>query len=237
VLVDGLALAVWAWLQLRDPQTLPIQKVRIEGEFRRLKPGQLQAIVTKEVRGGFYTVQVDAIREALLQDPWVKSVSVRRRWPDGLQVTVLEKKAVARWGERGLLDPQGVLFTPPKDSYPSNLIKLEGPVGAEAQVLAKLGELKGLIASLGIELDRFTLTPRRAWSFEVKNGPVVIIGRTGFEERVKRFVDKYPTVLSQQWDQLERIDLRYTNGFAVGVKLKQKEATQSQEQAVDGEKA
>ena len=237
VLADCMALVGWAWVQLRDPHTLPIQWVRVEGEFRQLKPALLQAMVAAEVKGGSYTVRVDAIRQVLLRNPWVQSVAVRRIWPDGLEVRVAEKKAVAVWGEQGLLDPEGQLFSPPKESYPLGLIRLNGPPGAEARMLARLREIREGIAPLGLEVEGLTLTSRRAWSFALRDGPTVVVGRTGFEERVRRFIDRYPQLLSRQWNELGQIDLRYTNGFTVSLKPRSGATAQQKEEHREGEKA
>jgi cell division protein FtsQ len=238
VLADCLALAWWAWVQVQDPNTLSIQRVRIEGEFRQLKPAQLQATVEGQVKGGFFAVRVDDIRHALQRNPWVKSVAVRRIWPDGLQVTVVEKRAVAMWGERGLLDPEGEVFSPSKESYPPGLIRLDGPPGTEAMMLTRLGELRGWMAPLGVDVDGLTLTSRRAWSFALKEGPTVVVGRMGFGERLGRFVDEYPNLLSRQWNDLERVDLRYTNGFTVSLRKPGGPMAQQQNKEIrNGEKA
>lgn len=216
VVADMMALMAWAAVQLADPNTLPIREVRIEGEFRQLKPERLRATVAAEVEGGFHTVQVAAIRAALLKDPWVKEVSVWRIWPDGLQVTVYERRAVAQWGNRGLLDPDGTLFSPAEDSYPAGLVKLEGPDGSEAQVLAKLRELERLLAGLDRGIAHLTLNSRRSWCFGLKTGPaVIVVGRADFDKRVRRFAAKYTELSREESGEWSHVDLRYPNGFAV----------------------
>ena len=137
-----------AWLS--DPKTLPIREVFIEGEFRQLKPPALEALVARQVRGGFFTVPVAEVQHGLRRDPWVKAASVSREWPDGLRVTVYEQRAVARFGERGLLNPEGVLFTPPAASYPAGLPLLDGPEGTEAQVLMRYHRLAELLDRAGL---------------------------------------------------------------------------------------
>jgi cell division protein FtsQ len=215
IVADVLALLGWAIDRLADPNTLPIREVHIEGEFRQLQPEQLRLLVDDHVYGGFYSVRVAAIRDALMRNPWVSDVMVRRVWPDGLQVTVYERRAVARWGNKGLLTADAILFSPPQDSYPSGLVHLDGPEGTEALVLAKLHELESQLQALHDEVSQLSLSARRSWSFALKQGPTVMVGRTDFKQRVERFVAQYQSVLLPNEEDVDLIDLRYPNGFAV----------------------
>ncbi len=68
--------------------------------------------MTDKVRGGFFNLDVDAVRLALLGEPWVSEVTVKRIWPDALRVIVIEQIPVVRWGDSGLLNPAGEYFAP-----------------------------------------------------------------------------------------------------------------------------
>jgi cell division protein FtsQ len=215
IVVDFLALLAWGIGRVSDPGAVPIRGVHIEGEFRQLKPAELRALVAQELRGGFFTVGVAEIRAGLRQNPWVDQVAVRRVWPDGIKLTIVERRALARWGEAALLSPEGAVFSPPPESIPPGLVRLAGPEGSEAQVLARFLTLRAKVAQLGAELTGLRLSPRRSWSFEVKDGIQVIVGRTNFEHRVDRFLVHYRRLRAASEGALVRVDLRYTNGFAV----------------------
>jgi len=167
------------------------------------------------VQGGFFTVDVDAIRRALLADPWVEQVSVRRQWPDGLTVYVREHIAVARWGEKGLLNVEGEFFSPDKNTFPQHLTELNGPEGTRPQLLDRLRVLRVALSHAGRDVVKLSLSDRRAWSFELDDGLTVIVGRKDFGDRVRRFARVFPTALSSRIADIDRVDLRYTNGFAV----------------------
>lgn len=215
VAVDTLALLSWGGLKLSDPNTLPIKEIRIEGAFHRLRLDELKARVAREIKGGFFALEVERIQEALLREPWVKEVRVARVWPDELRVIVSEHWAVAQWGNRGLLTAEGRVFSPPKESYPRGLPELEGPPGTEVQVLNKFYELSRFLNQVGWKPDRLSLSPRRAWSFQVVNGPTVLVGRADFEGRIRRFIASFRRTLGDQAEGLTQVDLRYANGFAV----------------------
>ena len=206
---------VWGGIYLSNPDTLPIKQVRIEGDFTRLSPVDLQLLVTDKVRGGFFGLNVDAVRLALLKEPWVSEVTVKRIWPDALRVIVIEQVPVVRWGDAGLLNTEGKYFAPDLTSIPVQLPKLSGPAGNEVMLLDRFNTMQKHVHAIGFNIVLLTLDERRAWSFVLDNGIEVVLGRRDFEERFNRFLNLIPTTLSGRIDQTDSIDMRYTNGFSI----------------------
>lgn len=216
VFTAGLAFLVVVAVQyLLDPRTLPIRHVQMNGEFRHLSPPVLQEIAEHVVRGGFFNVNVEVIRGALLDEPWVRHVTVRRVWPDSLSVYVQEQIPVARWGERALLNDQGELFAPAVDAFPEGLPILRGPNGTHAEMLARFRFIEHALAQHRQRAAMMTLSDRRAWSFVLAQGTTVILGRRDFLGRFERFTAIIPDFLVGSLDRIDAVDMRYTNGFAV----------------------
>src|SRR5262249_38253368 len=106
VTVCGLAAAV-TWILDQ-----PIESVSVAGRFQRVTPVDVERVVRQRVRGaGLLSVNLAAVRQAIHTLPWVDAVSVQRAWPRGLNVLVIEQVAAARWGEAGLLNTRGELFS------------------------------------------------------------------------------------------------------------------------------
>jgi cell division protein FtsQ len=59
------------------------------------------------------------------------------------------------------------------------------------------------------------LSARGSWSLALSNGARIVVGRAEPEPRLERLVSVLPQLLSGEPRPFERIDLRYTNGFAV----------------------
>lgn len=208
-------LLVWTGSYLLDPGTLPIKQVRIEGKFRNLSTNTLQELVKDRVTGGFFNINVSAVRDILLTEPWVKDVSVHRVWPDSLLVYVTEQDAAAIWKQSGLLNKSGVLFIPGKETFPKNLPLLEGPDGTQALVMNKYLYIKNRLDKVNMKISVLQLNERRAWMFVTEEGIKVILGRKDFDERVTRFVELVAVSLGDKIRSAETIDMRYPNGFAV----------------------
>lgn len=210
-----ISLIIWGVVTLFNTDTLPIKQVRIEGDFTNLSPVDLQLLVTDKVRGGFFNLDVDAVRLALLDEPWVSEVTVERIWPDALRVIVFEQVPYVRWKDSGLLNARGEYFAPELSTIPKYLPKLSGPEDSEPVLLERFNLIQERVKVLGFRVASVTLNERRAWSFQLENGINVVLGRRDFEERLNRFLTLIPATIAGRVAQTESIDMRYTNGFSI----------------------
>lgn len=210
VLGTGLGLGAWS---LAQPDTLPIQRVQVQGEFRYLDREELNAAIGGFASGGFFNVDVRAVKEAAETLAWVDHASVRRVWPDTLQVQIQEQVPLARWGEDALLNTRGELFAPKQ--RPENLPRLAGPEGSAPAVASRFQWLSELLAPLHLQVADLRQNGRRAWEVRLDNGLHLLLGRAPDEGQMKRFVSAYPRLLEERAASVAVLDLRYTNGFAV----------------------
>lgn len=230
ILILVLLLSVsWGIKTLMDPTTLPIKSVRVEGEFRHLLPDVLQASVSDVVRGGFFNVNVDAIQAVLFENPWVDQVAVRRIWPDSLNVKVTEKIAIAYWKNDGLLNPDAVFFAPDPATYPDNLPLLSGPDNTYESLLDRYRHIQEKLSEIDLKIKVLNLDDRRAWEFTTMTGTHVKLGRHLLEVRVNDFVQYVYPNLKNDIDRVKRIDMRYTNGFAVQWKDSSKQSKEPEQ--------
>ena len=201
---------------------LPIEHIEIEGKFENLLQSKIQQAVLDVIDGGYFTVDIDAIRVALLDLPWVEHVSIRRRWPAGLSISVTEKKAIAYWGDDHLLSNAGILFKPDQVSHELALPRIEGPEGTHKSVWYFFKASNKKLESLSISIDRLLLDKRRAWQMRLSNDIVVKLGRENTDNRLQRLIKVYATAVAPKMKDgnkaIVAIDLRYPNGFAMRMK-------------------
>lgn len=211
----GLGLGTWL---LAQPDTLPIKRVKVKGEFRYLAEQDVYNALGELTSGGFFNVDVRAVKEAAESLQWIDSASVRRLWPATLQIEIREQVPLARWGKDKVINVRGELFQPPVQALSDSLPVFSGPDGTGEKVAKQYQLLSGLLASAGLKVEELRLTERRAWDLRLNNGLNLVLGRSASEERLERFVAVYPKVLKEKVTQMKSIDLRYTNGFAVSWK-------------------
>lgn len=220
LLLLALLVGGWQLLQhtLRELEVLPIENVHIEGEFNYLSHEQLKQRAVPYVSGGFFTVNLQRLRNRLITLPWVEDVSIRRQWPDSLQLRVIEKQPVAYWGGDQLLSSRAVLFKPEILDTSMSIPKLNGPQGQHEVMLKELGRLQFWLADSGLRISELEQDERRSWNITMESGLQLRLGRTMRHERVQRFASAYQKQLMKQVKQIRHVDMRYTNGFAVAWK-------------------
>ena len=217
------------WLQ--DPYRFPLRVVKVDGDYRHLDRERLQAAVAPFVEGGFFSVDVASLCREVEQLPWVYKARVARSWPDSLKVSIEEQDPVARWGEQGYLNRHGEAFYPEAGAALVHLPALSGPDGHELAVLEKYRRLSGKLVPLGLVVSGMHLDERRAWHLVMDNGMRLELGRADTWPRLQRFVRAWPAIFADRSDELQRVDLRYSNGFSVFWQQAEKQAANRKNQS------
>lgn len=202
------------WLKLMDPQTLPLRQVKLEASFNKVSKEVLHGVVSAQINGGFFSLDVDAVTVAVKELPWISTVKIRRVWPDTLHVTVKEQVALARWQDQALVNVNGELFYPAAETFPADLVELQGPENTVVLMARQFRVFNETLKQGGLGMKRISLTQRRAWELELSDNTVIVLGRSDMELRLQRFIQFYPQ-LAAMTGEVRRVDMRYTNGFAV----------------------
>jgi cell division protein FtsQ len=188
----------------------------LEGRFQRVTPAQLESALADQPALGFLSVDLRSLISRLQDMDWIDSVKIQRRWPDALVVRFSEHVAAARWGETGLLNVRGELFTENAHAVFPELPRLYGPTGTEKQVGALYAAVRGRLIEAGLALESLTLDERGAWRLSLSSGQEIRLGHQDVAERLERFFDVAIPGLSHRFGEVAYVDLRYTNGFAIG---------------------
>ncbi|WP_428100929.1 cell division protein FtsQ/DivIB [Candidatus Rariloculus sp.] len=194
----------------------PVSQLIIEGPFQRVTAIQVEAALAPELGPGFLSIDLDRLRQRAESLDWIDSVKIRRVWPDKLVIGLTEHRAAARWGDHGLLNVRGELFTPnARHTFPE-LPRLAGPPGSEREVVEFYLAVRGRMAEASLMLGALHMDARGAWSMALAGGQKVRLGRHDIRRRLDTFFDVVAPVLATRFHEVDHVDLRYANGFAVG---------------------
>lgn len=193
----------------------PVRDVAVTGSLAHVTHAQVDAVVHRELRGNFFTISLDASREAFEKLPWVREVRLRRQWPDRLEVTLEEHRAIARWGTEGLVNTHGEVFIAASDAH---LPVFTGPLDTAPEIAQQFGRFQSALAPLGRQIAEIRVSDRRAWRVTLDDGMTLELGRERVAERVEKFVAAYAVSIARMREAPRIVDLRYPNGFAVRVK-------------------
>lgn len=202
-----------------------LRSIEVKTPVAHVTEAQIRLVAERQVRGTFFTVDLDSVRNSLEKLPWVREARVERRWPDTLVVSLIEYVPLARWNDNALLSADGHVFIA---AVSGPLPRLSGPEGSHAEVAAAYRRHQAALAPLGMALDEVRLSPRRAWRLRLNSGMRLALGREQTDARLARFVSLYPRLFAAGTAPADAVavpaaspvipvtvDLRYSDGFAV----------------------
>ncbi|KVW96261.1 cell division protein FtsQ [Thiobacillus denitrificans] len=200
-----------------------LRNIEVKTPVAHVTEAQIRLVAERQVRGTFFTVDLESVRNSLEKLPWVREARVERRWPDTLAVSLTEHVPLARWNDNALVNEAGEVFVAAANT---RLPRLSGPEDSSAEVVAAYRRHHAALAPLGMAIDELRLSPRRAWRLKLGNGMTLALGREQTDARLTRFVALYPRLFgTQATAQADAappapitpvtVDLRYPDGFAV----------------------
>jgi cell division protein FtsQ len=153
-----------------------------------------------------YLMNVSERRRALLAIDWVRDAAVSRRWPNRLDVRIVERVPVAfavfPAGGSKLIDAEGVLLDPPpRATFDLPVLRgiapeqpLEIRRARAVQVAALIGELRPYATQIS-EID--VTDPENLKLTQVVNGNVIRLqlGNENYLARLQNFLTHYPGIV------------------------------------------
>ena len=208
-----------AWGVIKASPAFSFHRVVIGGETFHVSEEMAKAATKTAIRGNFFGQRLEDIQQAFEKLPWVKEVSVKRVWPDTVQIDIIEHQPFARWGNSALLATDGALFQGATDA---KLPVLYGPDGSQLELKKKLDEFVVLLVPLQLEVAQLELSNRYAWTMTLQSGEIIRLGREDrpgvVRQRLDAFAAAYPKLNRRYGENLSVVDMRYANGFSVTVK-------------------
>ena len=213
--VLALLAAVAYWI-VRQP-AFAIREIVVTTPLQRASAPHLETIIREELRGTFFTINLDRARHAIGKVAWVRTVALRRHWPPRLEVAIEEHVPFARHGDGLLVNTFGETFSA---RYDGTLPRFLGAEGRALEMTERYREWTAMLAPLALEVSELAVSPRGGWRIRAAGpeGPLTLeLGRDDATARLQRFTSAHARTvgaLARQGTRIEHIDLRYRNGFA-----------------------
>ncbi len=195
-----------------------IESIEVSGPFQRVTALQIEEAVSNELDAGFLGADLGRMQTQVRAMPWIDQVSVARRWPDRISISVSEQIPAAIWGERGLLNVRGELFVDNARHVPAELPRLSGPDNRSADVANRYLKVRDRLIPIGLDLRSVQVDARGAWIMTLTNSVEVRLGRRGIDQRTELFFAVVADVITGRSKDIEYVDMRYNSGFTIGWK-------------------
>jgi cell division protein FtsQ len=217
-----------AWRALGTVTFFRVKTVEVSST-RRLSRDEILAMAGVEPGRDLLRMNLKRMGEQIAQNPWVETVRIRRYYPDGLSISIVEREplAVVNMGFFYYLDKKGTVFKVLNQGdrldYPVVTGFSEEDLGSDPagtkEALQATCELLKILREKGafiladvseIHYDKgygFTL-------FTASGGLPVKIGAGDFSGKIERFAKIYQELMAQR-PTLHYIDLDYNDKIIV----------------------
>lgn len=197
----------------------PIASVRVEGEFKFVGQAVIEKLVAEKLTETFLELDIVALKQHIESNPWIDRAVVTRQWPDTLLIKVTEQQPIARWNKQDFLNFRGEIVKIDNKTSLDHLPLLKADDRYAERVLQQYVLVAKLLsdykfAPLVLELDN-TL----AWSLKISPGIQIQLGREDTLAKLQRFLVVIDDQLNDRLANIDNVDMRYKQGFAVAWKM------------------
>lgn len=202
-----------------------LRGITIRGDIVHHSLTSLRTNIVPNLNGNFYTIDLNNAKNAFEMLPWISKASVKRVFPQNIEVILKEHKAVAMWGARDdfkMVSNSGLVFDSGIDDDESeSLPQFIGPDGQSDLMLNMYRHLVPTLEPLSVRLSKLELSARGSWRVVLEGGAIIELGRGSVDivsDRVKRFaytLGKVVSLFNKNSSSLQYVDLRHSDGFAL----------------------
>ncbi len=209
-----LPLAALTGFIARADSFMPVRTIDLSGSFEYIDQDRIENSLRVYLGENFLSLSIPDLQRSLQAHPWASTVSVRRIWPDRVDVVVGEKIAVARWDDNHLLSNRGEVYVADSDAF-LHLPLVNGINHPPADVLRQFYRLEARFRQFDEQLSAFRIDGRGAIEIKMIDDLTVKFGRENVAHKIDRLFQIYSAQIIPRRESIKRLDLRYSNGFAV----------------------
>lgn len=211
LLVFGITITIW--VGLTHSAYFVLKKVEVVGNLRVLSTEDILAAAQIPAQINLFRIPLQQVKQNILSQPWVESVSIRRQIPNLLWIHIKEyqPKALLLDKQLSFVSEEGKLFKQVETESQRNFVVLTGfqnrGVIPQALELIEFFEKKVEFGLFG--LAEIHYNDANGFSLVTLKGPMEIkLGKENFEEKLKRFVILWKQ-LHSKLGAMRGIDLNY----------------------------
>lgn len=170
--------------------------------------------------GSFFTTKLPVLQDTVLQMPWVEDVSIQRDWNRGIVISALPRQPVAKFGSERLIDAHGKTYIPAeaRSLQRPDFVTLQGDTEQSALIMQMMQQVNSWYAPANIKVQDIFLSPRMTWLFRFDNGMRIIVDNENTYQKLFAVSQILMNQLATKREQIQTLDLRYKNGFAIAWK-------------------
>jgi cell division protein FtsQ len=166
----------------------------------------------------FFNLKIIDLKKEIENVDWIRLADVRRVYPDEIEIYIIEHIPIAIWNDKMFLNDLGEIFF-------ANDIDIKLPkiysTNDRNKIIFKYfvtfskNLIKNNIHHSVIKMDE---NNRRSLTIKLSSNIIIYLGSNDIMNKIDTFFKVYNSLNSSDLTKIRYIDMRYSNGFAVGWK-------------------
>ena len=166
----------------------------------------------------FFNLKIIDLKKEIENVAWIRLADVRRVYPDEIEIYIIEHIPIAIWNDKMFLNDLGEIFF-------ANDIDIKLPkiysTNDRNKIIFKYfivfsnNLIKNNIHHSVIKMDE---NNRRSLTIKLSSNIIIYLGSNDIMNKIDTFFKVYNSLNSSDLTKIRYIDMRYSNGFAVGWK-------------------
>lgn len=208
-------LGVILYLGMEALRTVPVERIVVTGKIENLRQEALRNVLSGHLDDGLLFLSLRDLQETLEELPWVYTAQLRRRFPDTLEVSVVEQLPIARWGDEAFLNHEARIIEVTDVERWQDLPAIRGPEGSEGRLMNHYQRLLERLRPLELTPTELSEDDYGQLHVRLDNGLELQLGDHDFSLRLQRFMQLWRSDLKDADRLVRRVDMRYAGGAAV----------------------
>ena len=166
----------------------------------------------------FFNLKIIDLKKEIENIDWVRLADVRRVYPDEIEIHIIEHVPVAIWNDEMYLNSFGNIFF--ANSIDIQLPKIYSINERSKNVFKYFNTFSENLLKNNIDYNIIKIeeNSRRSLTIKLSSNIIIYLGSDDINNKIDTFFKVYNSLNSSDLTKIRYIDMRYSNGFAVGWK-------------------
>ena len=182
---------------------------KLTNESRNLIKNKIKSYFLYNNSDHFFSIDLNKLSKFLTNDPQIKTVNITKKWPNYLEIDVVEENILASIGIF-FLNEDGLLI----EKYINKNNEIP-ELKAELVEVPQLFKILKMMNNLGIDISMVRSYQLDSWEIITKTGQTINILKNNEDESLDKFSKVYSKYLKKKFIDIKSLDLRYSTSMAI----------------------
>ncbi len=197
-------------LYISDYLVYPIDEVEITSTSSNYDNEKINDIVVSIQGQDLLSLDLSDIKSSIRSDSWIKDVEIKKSFPNKLEIIILPQEPYAIYNSKIMMMDGTIIKTP---SLPKDIPIIQDYTYDSLSSMNTLILTDNLLQKLDLDIKKIEIYNSLIKVFTSRN--ILISDRDNYEVNLNRLILTYEDLQQLFEREIESIDMRYSNGFAI----------------------